>query len=137
MAHKYILDTHALVWFLEGNSRLGNQAKIVMSDPDSLLVLPLIAVAEASFWIEKKRIGIPSVENLFENIYADNRIEIIPLTWEIFERSLTTEGLKIPELHDRFIVSTGLYLQDLGDTAVIITRDHAITDADVLPVVWD
>lgn len=137
MAHKYILDTHALVWFLEGNSRLGNQAKIIMSNPESLLILPLIAVAEASFLIEKKRIGIPSTKDLFEDIYSDNRIEIIPLTWEIFERSLTSEGLKIPELHDRFIVSTGLCLQDLGDTVAIITRDHAITDAGVLPVVWD
>lgn len=53
MANKYILDTHALVWYLEGNPKLGEQAKITMGAVDSLLVLPLIAVAEAAFLIER------------------------------------------------------------------------------------
>ncbi|MCZ7669540.1 MAG: PIN domain-containing protein [Chloroflexi bacterium] len=113
MANKFILDTHALVWYLEGNPKLGQQAKIIMGAADSLMVLPLIAVAEVTFLIERGRIGIPSVSDLFKDIFEDNRIEILPLTWDIFERSLTAEGLRIPELHDRFIVSTGLHLQDL------------------------
>ena len=136
MANKYILDTHALVWYLEGNRKLGKQAKITMGAADSLMVLPLIAVAEATFLIERGRIGISSVSDLFKDIFEDKRIEIFPLTWDVFERSLTAEGLRIPELHDRFIVSTGLHLQDLGDTVEIITRDQAITDAGVLPVIW-
>jgi PIN domain nuclease of toxin-antitoxin system len=136
MANKYILDTHALVWYLEGNPKLGQQAKITMGSADSLMVLPLIAVAEAAFLIERGRIGIPSVPDLFKDIFEDKRIEIFPLTWDVFERSLTAEGLRIPELHDRFIVSTGLHLQDLGDTVEIITRDSAIIDAGVLPVIW-
>lgn len=136
MANKYILDTHALVWYLEGNPKLGQQAKITMGAADSLMVLPLIAMAEAAFLIERGRIGIPSVPDLFKDIFEDNRIEVFPLTWDVFERSLTAEGLRIPELHDRFIVSTGLHLQDLGDTVEIITRDQAITEAGVLPVIW-
>jgi len=69
-------------------------------------------------------------------VYADPRIEIYPLTLDIFERSLTPEGMSIPEMHDRFIVSTGLHLQDLGHTITILTKDESITDADVLSVIW-
>ena len=136
MANKYILDTHALIWYLEGNPKLGQQAKITMDAADSLMVLPLIAVAEASFLIERGRIGIPSVADLLKDIFEDKRIEIFPLTWNVFERSLSAEGLRIPELHDRFIVSTGLHLHDLGYTVKIITRDQAITSAGVLSVLW-
>jgi PIN domain nuclease of toxin-antitoxin system len=136
MADKYILDTHALVWYLEGNSRLGSQAKATMTALESEMVLPLIALAEATFLIEKGRIGIPSISNLLTDVRNDDRIEIYPLTVAIFERSLTPEGLLIPELHDRFIVSTGLYLQDLGHTVSILTRDEIITDSGILPVVW-
>ena len=32
---KYVVDTHALVWFLEGNSRLGVNAKTVLADTES------------------------------------------------------------------------------------------------------
>ena len=136
MADKYILDTHALVWYLEGNSRLGRQAKATMTAAESEMVLPLIALAEAAFLIEKGRIGIPSISSLLADVRNDERIEILPLTTAIFERSLTSEGLRIPELHDRFIVSTGLHLQDLGHTVSILTRDEIITDSGILSVIW-
>ncbi|MFM7885574.1 MAG: hypothetical protein ACKPCM_02520 [Pseudanabaena sp.] len=42
---KYILDTHALIWFLEGNSRLGVTAKEILADASSELILPAIASA--------------------------------------------------------------------------------------------
>ena len=136
MARKFILDTHALVWYLEGNKRLGEQAKTVMGAADSIMILPLIALAEAVFLVERSRIGIPSVTDLLSDVQGDHRIEIFPLTWNIFERSLSPEGLMIAELHDRFIVSTGLHLQDLGDTVHIITRDKNITEVSVLPITW-
>ncbi len=136
MAHKYILDTHALVWFVEGNKRLSESAKAIIAATDSQLVLPLIALAEAAMIIERGRTTISDASKFLTRVYTDTRIEIFPLTLDIFERSLTAEGLRIPELHDRFIVSTGLHLQDLGDTVEIITKDQAITDAGVLSVLW-
>jgi PIN domain nuclease of toxin-antitoxin system len=136
MAHKYILDTHALVWFVEGNKRLSESAKAIIAGTDSDMVLPLIALAEAAVIIERGRTTISDVSKFLARIYADTRIEIFPLTLDVFERSLTPEGLRIPELHDRFIVSTGLHLQDLGETVEIVTKDQAITDAGVLSVIW-
>ncbi|MCA9939801.1 MAG: PIN domain-containing protein [Anaerolineales bacterium] len=136
MAHKYLLDTHALVWFVEGNKRLSESAKAIIAATDSQMVLPLIALAEASLIIERGRTTISDMSKLLNRVYADTRIEIFPLTLDVFERSLTPEGLQMPELHDRFIVSTGLHLQDLGDTVEIITKDQAITDAGVLSVIW-
>ncbi len=136
MAHKYILDTHALIWFAEGNKRLSESAKTILAATNSQMVLPIIALAEVALIIEKGRTTISDVSRFLTRVYADSRIEVFPLTLDVFERSLTPEGLKIPELHDRFIVSTGLHLQDLGDSVEIVTKDEAITDAGVLSVVW-
>jgi PIN domain nuclease of toxin-antitoxin system len=49
---QYIVDTHALIWFLEGNSRLGISVNQVLENLESKLVLPAIASAEAAFIIE-------------------------------------------------------------------------------------
>ncbi len=136
MAHKYILDTHALIWFAEGNKRLSESAKSILAATNSQMVLPIIALAEAALIIEKGRTTISDVARFLSRLYSDNRIEVFPLTLDVFERSLTPESLQIPELHDRFIVSTGLHLQDLGNTVEIVTKDEAITDAGVLSVVW-
>ncbi len=45
---RYVLDTHALIWFLEGNFRLGENARKIISDPNSQLILPAIVLAEAA-----------------------------------------------------------------------------------------
>ncbi len=136
MVHKYILDTHALVWYLEGNKLLGKQAKAIIDAAESQMVLPLIALAEAAFIIERGRTSIPTVPDLLSSVFADSCIEIYAITLNIFEWSLTPKGLQIPELHDRLIVSTGLYLQDLGYTVSILTKDGNIASAGVLPVIW-
>jgi len=50
---KFVIDTHALIWFLEGNSRLGLNAKAVLSEPDSQLVIPATTLAEAVWIVER------------------------------------------------------------------------------------
>lgn len=136
VSNRYVVDTHALIWYFEGNPRLGTQAKQVLADSDSRLVLPMIALAETALVIDKKRTSIPNMSVCLTRILQDRRIDIYDLTLPIFQRSLTKEGMTIPELHDRLIVSTGLYLQDLGYIVAILTRDEEIVQAGVLPVIW-
>lgn len=134
MATKYIVDTHALIWHLEGNSLLGPSAKSVTTDPNSELILPAIALAEAMFIVEKGRCAITSVRDMISDIRADKRIDIFPLTIGILEESASLTA--IPEIHDRLIVATGVYLQNLGESVEILTKDNEITRASILPVIW-
>lgn len=136
MGDKYVVDTHALVWYFAANSRLSQKAKSIMDAGDSELVISIIVLAEAAILIERGRVEISDFEEMFEDIKKDPRIEIHELTQGIFERSLTEAAMKIPEMHDRFIVATGLYLQDLEHNVTVLTRDESITDAQVLPVLW-
>lgn len=134
MATKFIVDTHALIWYFEGNSLLGLSAKSVMSDPASELVLPAIALAEAIFIVEKGRCSITGVEDLLSDLKSDDRFDIYPLMSGILEDCVTLQ--QIPEIHDRLIVATGVYLQHLGESVEILTKDTIITASGVLPVRW-
>ena len=134
MATKFIVDTHALIWHLEGKPTLGKKAKAAIDSPHSELVLPIIALAEAVFIVEKGRTSIPSVADLLNDVFNDPRIEIYPLTFEILQASLTLTA--IPEMHDRLIVAAGIYLQSLGESVEIITKNNEIVLAALLPVVW-
>ena len=66
MATKHVVDTHALVWFLEGNPRLGANAKAILEDADSNLIVPVIALAEACWIIERERTSIPEANTSSE-----------------------------------------------------------------------
>jgi PIN domain nuclease of toxin-antitoxin system len=134
MATRYILDTHALIWHLEGNKLLGKNAKTIINSPTSQLVLPVIALAEAAFVVEKGRTSIPQVADLINDVRADLRIEIYPLTEAVLSESLTLTA--IPEIHDRLIAATGLYLKNQGESVEILTKDNEIILASVLQVTW-
>jgi PIN domain nuclease of toxin-antitoxin system len=134
MAYKYIVDTHALIWYLEGNPKLGPNAQAVLDNPASALVLPVIALSEAIYIVDKGRTLIPDVATLFNRVQGDPRLDLYPLTLEVLQASL--KALTVPEMHDRLIVATGLHLQSLGETVSILTKDVAITDAALLPIIW-
>jgi len=134
MAHKYVLDTHALVWHLEGNPRLGPQAKKIIDDPLSNLVLPIIALAEAAYIVEHGRTAIPTVSDLLGSVFADLRISVYPMNWEVLQESLNVTAL--PEMHDRLIVGSALYLQSLGDTISLLTKDSSIIAARLVTTLW-
>ena len=85
---KYILDTHALIWFLEGNSRLGVTAKEILADSSSELILPAIALAESVWIVSRGKTSIPSVDALLKVVKQDKRISIYPLDSEVIEKSI-------------------------------------------------
>jgi PIN domain nuclease of toxin-antitoxin system len=73
---KYILDAHALIWFLEGNSRLGLNAKEILSDSSSELVLPAIALAESVWLVSRGKTSITSVDALLKVVKNGKRVSI-------------------------------------------------------------
>ncbi len=134
MATSHIVDTHALVWHLEGNPRLGASAKAILGDPSSQLVLPMIALAEACWMIEHGKSTISNVRDLLAAVDADPRLEITPLNREILDRSLSLAV--IDEMHDRQIVASALVLQDKGAAVAILTRDLVIQNSGLVTVIW-
>jgi PIN domain nuclease of toxin-antitoxin system len=131
---KYVLDTHALIWFLEGNPHLGKNAQAAIADPANELFLPVIALGEACWVVEKKKCAIPSVAALLADIDADPRIVLVPLDRTILNVSVALTS--IPEMHDRQIVATCLFLTSPGSPVTLLTRDGIITASGLVPVVW-
>lgn len=134
MASKHVLDTHALIWYLESNPRLGSAAKVLLDDATSELVLTLIALAEAVDIVNKGRTRIPSVADLWNDVMTDKRIEVYPLTLEVLQQSLTAGS--VPEMHDRLIVATALLLQSAGSQVALLTKDSDIITSALVPLVW-
>jgi PIN domain nuclease of toxin-antitoxin system len=134
MATKFVLDTHALVWFVTGDARLGRQARAVMSDPVAEMLLPTTALAEACYIIERGRTSVPTPLDLFRALRGDKRIRIAPLTAAVVRRTLAMTA--IPEMHDRQIAATALRVIDRGGAAVLLTKDAQITASKLVPVMW-
>jgi PIN domain nuclease of toxin-antitoxin system len=134
MIDKYIVDAHALIWHLEGNIKLGKSAKQVFDNPKSVLILPMIAMAEIIDIIQKKRTMILDVNDFLRDVFTDSRIEIEPLTVEILQESLNASV--VPEMHDKLITSSALLLAKQGFNVAVITKDQSIIDSNLVQIVW-
>lgn len=131
---KYVIDTHALIWFLEGNSRLGANAKAVLSHSDSQLVIPATTLAEAVWIVERGRTSIPSGKDVIAAVESDYRVLIYPLDKEIIEMTMSLSSIN--EMHDRQIAATALVLASKGDMVQLLTCDQNITASGLVPIVW-
>lgn len=134
VANEYVLDAHALIWFLGSNPRLGPNARAAMQDPSSVLHLPVIALAEACWAVAGGKTSIPSVSALLAAVDADTRITVVPLDRAILDRSLTLSA--ISEMHDRMIAATALHLGGRSATVALLTCDPDIASSGLVPVVW-
>ncbi|MBM3238802.1 type II toxin-antitoxin system VapC family toxin [Candidatus Poribacteria bacterium] len=134
MAIKYILDTHTLVWYLEGNPKLSTQARTIMDEKTNELVLPIIALAEATFLIEKGRTTIPSIAQFLNAVDSNPQIEVYPLDRAVFNHTFL--ATVIPEMHDRQIVATAILLRTVGHTVIILTKNGTIKASGLVSVIW-
>jgi len=105
----YLLDTHAVIWFLNGDDKLSVKSKELIENQDN-------------FKFDK---GFKKFLDLIE----DNGFEIIPIS---FDHALTVSTLDFihREPFDRLIIS-----QALSDNLTIITKDKYIEKYDV-KTIW-
>jgi predicted nucleic acid-binding protein len=134
VATEYVIDAHALIFFHAGGARLGPEARRVMEDPKSVLVLPAIALAEACWVLTKKRVLGVHANDVLQAVDADPRVSIASLTRDIVAATLSfPPGL---EMHDRQIVATVQAIIGQGRSAALLTQDDAIVKSGLVPVVW-
>jgi PIN domain nuclease of toxin-antitoxin system len=134
MANEFVLDAHALIWFLGANPRLGGNARAAMQDPASVLYLPVIALAEACWVVQRGKTAIPSVAALLGDVDADPRIVLVPLDRAILDVSLTLTAIN--EMHDRLIAATALRLAVAPASVPLLTCDGNIIASGLVRVVW-
>ena len=130
---KYVVDTHALIWFLANSPRLGPNADRILSDPSSELVLPATALAEVCWIVERRAVGL-ALADVLSVLDSDARFVLYPLDRAVIDKSNTLRA--IGEMHDRQITATAALLIDAGESASLLTHDADITASGLVPVVW-
>lgn len=131
MTH-YIVDTHALVWFLEKSSKLGKDARKTLLDPDSIIVVPTIVLAEIRFLFAKEKFRV-SLDHVFSVIKDNPKCIIYPLDTDIVNIIPTTL-----EIHDAIITGTALFFEKMSDSedVVVITKDRVVIESGLVKTVW-
>ena len=77
MKKKYVLDTHTILWYLEGSPKLTHKVQIILNEIDQGVAhgfIPVIALAEVAY-IQRKK-GIPLFETIFNFVTSHIHLTI-------------------------------------------------------------
>jgi len=127
---KYLLDTHAFLWFVTDDNRLSSKAKSIIQDSNNEIYFSAASAWEISIKTKLGRLKLGRnlesfiIEQLTENSFGPLAITV--------SHSLYTE--KLPQIHkdpfDRIMIS-----QSKIENMVMITRDREIREYKV-STVW-
>ena len=127
---KYLLDTHAFLWFILDDKRISANAKSIIKDSKNEIFFSAASAWEMAIKIKLNRLKIKSDLEPFiiEQLQANN---IVPLSITI-SHSLYTE--RLPQLHkdpfDRLMIA-----QSIVEDLPLITKDQDIRKYN-LKAVW-
>ena len=122
---KYLLDTHALIWYLEDSKRLPQKTKRIIADTENT-----IFICSASLWEITIKTGLDKLKldlslDEFFSIIENSDFNMLDI-----ENEYLLELARLPDIHkdpfDRLIVSTAVF-----EELTIITADENICKYDV------
>ena len=119
-----LLDTHVLVWLVEGLPALGKQAKKVA---DEALMKDELSVSAISFWEiallhQRRRLILEQPIAAWRTRLLELGLHEIPIDGEIGIAATSMSNFH-PDLADRFITATALL-----SGAALLTADKQILD---------
>jgi PIN domain nuclease of toxin-antitoxin system len=124
----FIVDTHALAWFVSRAPRLSDKARTILRDPNVRLIIPAIVLAEIKYLAHKGRLT-QTLDEVLRVIGSDPRCTIYPIDLSVVSKA--PFGLNI---HDGLIVGTALVQREA--VTGILTRDEAIASSGLVPTLW-
>jgi len=116
-----LLDTHALLWWLEGGQKLRPQAFDAIGDPDNNVFLSAVSAFEIAIKVRAGKLPVePNVGRWLPEEAATNRFRLLPVT---VEHAARVEHL--PRLHgdpfDQLLVA-----QALVEQLTLVTADQRL-----------
>lgn len=127
----YVVDTHALIWYLTGDKKLSKRAREIFEAAErgeTRLLLPAIVLAEMYFANAKHK-WFTDYKTVYKEILDRKFFKFLPFDHHHvleFDRNAA-----VPEMHDRIITGVARRLR-----VPLITSDPLIMNANLVTIEW-
>lgn len=129
-----VADTHTIIWYLFGDKRLSPSARNFIetaSQRGDQIGFSAITLAEIVYLIESGRIPAETFNRTVATLETTRSVLIeILFDQQVARQMFNVDRSQIPELPDRIIAATALYLN-----VPVISRDRKI-QASSLTTIW-
>ncbi len=115
---KYLLDTHTLLWFLNGDKQLASNPLRIIRRWENNCCTSIASIWEIAIKISLKKLELKIDFKSFARVLAENKIEVLPLNFVQLQLLLTLKNHHKDPL-DRIIIT-----QAIAEDLVVIIKDE-------------
>jgi len=112
-----LLDTHAFIWFVNGDDSLPVNVKDEIKDVRNKCFLSIASLWEIAIKISLGKLELKSDFNKVADFLSANDIDILPITFEHIQKLLSLK-YHHRDPFDRIIISQGI-----ADKLTVLTKD--------------
>lgn len=127
----YVVDTHALIWYLTNDKKLGKQAAAVFAAAErgeTRLVVSAVVVAEM-YYANKKNKWFADFNATYQRLKAKPYFRFVHFK---ADHVLDFDNdFAVPEMHDRIIAGLARRI-----SAPLLAADPQITAANLVTIIW-
>jgi PIN domain nuclease of toxin-antitoxin system len=130
-----IIDTHVIIWYFREPEKL---SELAINSIDNAIFeghcvyISAISIIEIIFLVEKRRLPLIALERLLTELNNYNsRLTLVPVDLNIAQTMQQIDRQIVPEMPDRIIAATALYLG-----LPLVTRDLKIQALSNIQTIW-
>lgn len=124
-----LLDTHALIWFMNGNAQLPNKSANLIKNIDIKCFVSIASIWEIAIKLSLGKLDLYGGFDNISKIIKRYEIELLPLAFEHVQKLLTLE-YHHRDPFDRLIIAQGL-----TENLIIVTKDENFPNYNV-KTIW-
>jgi PIN domain nuclease of toxin-antitoxin system len=125
-----LLDTHALIWFINGDTKLPEKSIKLIKDLNIKCYVSIASIWEIAIKVSLKKLDLNGGLEEISKLMNRYEIELLPLTFEHIQKLINLK-FHHRDPFDRMIIS-----QSLVEKLTIVTKDEIFSKYKV-KIVWD
>ncbi len=127
---RVVADSHAIVWYVQGSSRLSERAASAMSDAEGSDGIVVSVATLVDLWYvtqTTKGVSADDLAMIRSTMVASPKVDLHPVDVAVTDAAISIERDALGDPWDRFILATAIALE-----LPLVTRDGRIQKTELV-----